>query len=190
LSAWAAYNNAALIQAFPATSTAFGRRGDRLPFSSRVSGNVGIDQEFPLTGNIRGFAGGSVSYVGDRQGVFTSTANRQNFPSYARTDLRAGLKRHSWTVNLFINNAADRRAALNGGIGTLSPIAFNYIQPRTIGISNGGVPTVNIVVPVRYTHAHNGIMDRSDFDQTVTLVVALIKRLDAPTVKRLRDFTP
>jgi iron complex outermembrane receptor protein len=135
LSAWAAYNNAALIQAFPATSTAFGRSGDRLPFSSRVSGNVGIDQEFPLTGNIRGFAGGSISYVGDRQGVFTSTANRQNFPSYARTDLRAGLKRHSWTVNLFINNAADRRAALNGGVGTLSPIAFNYIQPRTIGIS-------------------------------------------------------
>lgn len=59
-----------------------------------------------------------------------------------------------------------------------------------IQASNGGVPTVNIVVPVRYTHAHNGVMDRGDFDQTVNLVVALIKRLDAGTVKRLRDFTP
>ena len=54
----------------------------------------------------------------------------------------------------------------------------------------GGVPTVNLVVPVRYTHAHNGIIDRADFDRTVALVVALIKRLDAATVARLRDFTP
>ena len=54
----------------------------------------------------------------------------------------------------------------------------------------GGAPTLNIGVPVRYMHVHNGIMDRKDFDQTVELVVALIKRLDAPTVAHLRDFTP
>ncbi len=54
--------------------------------------------------------------------------------------------------------------------------------------SNGGVPTVNIVVPVRYTHAHNGVMDRKDFDQTVDLVVGLLKALDAATVADLRDF--
>jgi endoglucanase len=56
--------------------------------------------------------------------------------------------------------------------------------------SNGGVPTVNLVVPARYTHAHNGVIDRADFDRTVELVVALIKRLDAATVARLRDFAP
>lgn len=56
--------------------------------------------------------------------------------------------------------------------------------------SNGGVPTVNLVVPARYTHAHNGIIDRADFDGMVDLVVALIKRLDAATVARLRDFSP
>jgi putative aminopeptidase FrvX len=56
--------------------------------------------------------------------------------------------------------------------------------------SNGGVPTVNIVVPVRYTHAHNGVMDRRDFDQTVDLVVAVLQALDAGTVARLRDFSP
>ena len=75
------------------------------------------------------------------------------------------------------------------------PLQFDLVNgygddSSEIQRSNGGVPTVNIVVPVRYTHAHNGIMDRSDFDQTVALVVALIKRLDAPTVKRLRDFAP
>ncbi len=54
----------------------------------------------------------------------------------------------------------------------------------------GGIPTVNLVVPVRYTHAHNGIINRRDFDQMVTLVVALLQKLDAATVKQLRDFEP
>src|SRR5947209_2825154 len=56
--------------------------------------------------------------------------------------------------------------------------------------SNGGVPTVNLVVPVRYTHAHNGIMNRGDFDGMVTLVVNMLRGLDANTVKQIRDFTP
>jgi endoglucanase len=54
--------------------------------------------------------------------------------------------------------------------------------------SSGGAPTLNLVVPVRYTHAHNGIMNRRDFDQLVQLVVATVTRLDAQTVARLRSF--
>jgi putative aminopeptidase FrvX len=56
--------------------------------------------------------------------------------------------------------------------------------------SNGGVPTVNLVVPIRYTHAHNGIMNRRDFDQMVDLLVALLQKLDGAAVARIRDFTP
>ena len=56
--------------------------------------------------------------------------------------------------------------------------------------SNTGVPTVNLVVPIRYTHAHNGILNRRDFDQMVELVVSMIKKLDANEVKRIRDFAP
>jgi len=56
--------------------------------------------------------------------------------------------------------------------------------------SNGGVPTVNLVVPTRYTHVHTGIINRRDFDQMVDLMVALLQRLDATTVKELRNFAP
>jgi putative aminopeptidase FrvX len=56
--------------------------------------------------------------------------------------------------------------------------------------SNGGVPTVNLLVPARYTHAHNGIINRRDFDQMVELVVAMLQKLDGPTVAGIRDFTP
>ena len=56
--------------------------------------------------------------------------------------------------------------------------------------STGGAPTINLVVPARYTHAHNGVIDRGDFDRMVDLVVALLQRLDGPTVTRMRDFLP
>lgn len=56
--------------------------------------------------------------------------------------------------------------------------------------SNAGVPTVNLVIPVRYTHSHNGIMNRRDFDQEVDLLVNMLQHLDAPTVAKIRDFTP
>ena len=54
--------------------------------------------------------------------------------------------------------------------------------------SNGGVPTVNLVVPARYTHAHNGIINRKDFDRMVDLLVDLITGLDAAKVHQIRDF--
>ena len=56
--------------------------------------------------------------------------------------------------------------------------------------SNGGVPSVNLVIPVRYTHAHNGIMNRRDFDGEVDLLVNMLEHLDATTVQKIRDFTP
>jgi len=59
-----------------------------------------------------------------------------------------------------------------------------------IQTTNGGTPTVNLVVPVRYTHAHNGIVNRQDFDQMVDLVVAMLMHLDQQAVNELRDFTP
>ena len=56
--------------------------------------------------------------------------------------------------------------------------------------SNGGVPTVNLVVPTRYTHSHNGIINRGDFDHMVDLVTALLQTLDAAEVAKLRNFAP
>jgi endoglucanase len=40
-------------------------------------------------------------------------------------------------------------------------------------------------VPARYIHSHVSIIDRRDFEATVKLLVALVKRLDAKTVAAL-----
>lgn len=75
------------------------------------------------------------------------------------------------------------------------PLQFDLVQgygddSAEMQKSNGGVPTVNMVVPIRYTHSFNGILNRQDFDQTVELLVSMLKKLDAAEVARIRDFAP
>jgi putative aminopeptidase FrvX len=87
--------------------------------------------------------------------------------------------------------ALARDTAKAAGIPLQYDVAQGYGDDSAeIQRANGGAPTLNLVVPIRYTHAHNGVMNRADFDRLVQLTVAMIRRLDAPTVARLRDFTP
>lgn len=56
-----------------------------------------------------------------------------------------------------------------------------------IHMSRIGVPSVVIGPPVRYIHSHNGIMNRTDYDNTIKLVCEIIKKLDRKTVKSLSE---
>lgn len=132
---WVAYDNAVLTENFPANSTAYGVSGNRLPNTPKYSANASLQQEFPLWGSITGCMAGAVSFVGDRTSVFTTNTVRQDMPSYTETDLRVSMKGNSWTANLYVNNVADIRGMLNGGIGYSQPNTFIYITPRTVGLS-------------------------------------------------------
>jgi len=87
--------------------------------------------------------------------------------------------------------ALIRKVAGEAGLPLQSDLVQGYgddsAEMQSVG---GGAPTINLVVPARYTHVHTGVINRRDFDQTVDLVVALLRRLDAKTVADLRDFTP
>jgi iron complex outermembrane recepter protein len=139
IGAWVSFDQAVLTQDLPsqntATTTVYGVDGDRLPLSSRFSGNISLQQDFPLTNLMHGFVGGAVSYVGNREGTFQPTPVRQNYPAYAKTDLRAGVVCQFLTVNLYANNITDRRGVLAGGLGTIPDYAFTFIQPRTVGLN-------------------------------------------------------
>jgi outer membrane receptor protein involved in Fe transport len=136
ISAWGAWNDAELTEGFPQNSSVAASAGDRLPYSSRLSGNLSVDQEIPLVGTLTGFWGASLAYVGDRKGTFLpGDPVRQRLPSYARTDVRAGLMYDSWTVSLFVNNVTDKRGLISGGKGSFPAYAFSYIEPRRVGMS-------------------------------------------------------
>jgi len=140
LAGWVTYDNAVLTQAMPLNSSVYGRSGDRLPYSTRLAANVSWDYQFPL-GRLTGSCGATVSYVGQRVGAFVAaipdgTPQRQVLPGYTQIDWRSALSGAAlWSVELYINNVADRRGIIGGGIGTQIPTAFQLIQPRTIGLS-------------------------------------------------------
>ena len=75
------------------------------------------------------------------------------------------------------------------------PLQFDFVQgfgddAGAIKLNKTGVPVTTLLVPARYTHTHNGIIDRSDFDRTVDLLVTLLQKLDAATVSRIKSFEP
>ena len=55
---------------------------------------------------------------------------------------------------------------------------------------DSGRPSVNMTVPTRYLHGHTGIIQRSDFDGAVALLLQVLTRLDARTVAQLSSFAP
>ncbi|MEP7247773.1 MAG: TonB-dependent receptor, partial [Gammaproteobacteria bacterium] len=142
LALWGAYTDATLREDFTSLSTAFALAGDRLPYSSRISGRFSADQEFAVANGMEANVGASVTYVGDRVGEFVPSAalasQRQEYPAYAQVDLHAGLQYDTWKGNLFLQNLTDKRGVTGGGFNNqtnYNPYWFNYIQPRTIGLS-------------------------------------------------------
>lgn len=55
----------------------------------------------------------------------------------------------------------------------------------SIHITANGVPALSIGIATRYIHSHAGILHRDDFDNAVKLVIEVIKKLDAETVKTI-----
>jgi len=139
IGAWVVWDDAELTQDLPPTSTVYGVSGNRLPYISRFSGALSVQQDFPISDQATAFAGGTFSYVGDRLAEFTAppptVPPRQDLPAYAKTDLRAGLRYNPWEVSLYVNNITDRRGLLSGGMPNFPPWAFVVLQPRTVGLS-------------------------------------------------------
>jgi outer membrane receptor protein involved in Fe transport len=141
---WGTWNQAVLTEDMPSNLLTVGQSGDRLPYAARFSGHLSIEQKFQLFGNLEAFAGGSVSYVGDRIDGFKLSTDpiptRHTLPAYTRTDLRAGVKYDSWDIALYLNNVFDDRGTtsvydlVNGPASGPGYTVAQIIQPRTIGL--------------------------------------------------------
>lgn len=49
-------------------------------------------------------------------------------------------------------------------------------------LANNGIPSIVLGVPARYIHSHNAIIDVNDYHHMLTLVIALVRRLDEEAV--------
>lgn len=130
------YNDAVLKDDLDGAAVA--DSGDRLPYSSEHSGSLSLNYAGQWTDTIFGFAGITASYVDDREGQFVQPlrwSERDQLESYWNIDFSAGMELNEWTLNVFANNLTDERGEIKGGAGEVPPGYFQYIQPRTIGIS-------------------------------------------------------
>lgn len=70
------------------------------------------------------------------------------------------------------------------------PLQFESVErggtdAGRIHLTGQGVPCISMGCAARYIHSHVSIIDRRDFERTVKLLVALVKRLDRKTVESL-----
>ncbi len=132
------YGSAKLTEDLPASSVDVGHSGDRLPFSSRWAASINGRQEFPLDiGGValRGFVGGTITFVGQRNGQFqTAGVERLNLPAYTTYDLFSGVHMKRWSLNLFAKNIFNKYGYVGGTVAGQTN-RFVVLQPRTIGLT-------------------------------------------------------
>jgi iron complex outermembrane receptor protein len=142
ITAQGSYDDAALTQNLPPAVLAYGTygvAGDRLPYSMRWSGGLTVNQDIPLSEAWTGFVGGSLSYVGSRLAEFAPDVGtaRLEFPAYTTFNLRSGARYGSLLINLYVNNAGNKRGivGITQGDGINGGYSTTIIQPRTVGLS-------------------------------------------------------
>ena len=70
------------------------------------------------------------------------------------------------------------------------PLQFESVErggtdAGRIHLTGQGVPSISMGIAARYIHSHVSIIHRRDFESTVRLLTAVVKRLDRKTVDAL-----
>lgn len=124
--------------------------GTRLPVTADFKGNLNARYTFDWNG-YEPFIQGSVVYEGRRTSDLRIIEREilGDMPSYTMFDLSAGIRKDSWTLNLYVKNLFDERAEFNrftmcavtvcGASGLVPEYPDGQVytvaaQPRTIGL--------------------------------------------------------
>ena len=120
-----------------------GLDGDSLPWIPEWQLALSGDYEWSVFGDSTAYVGGSVAYTGNRMADFSNrnvNGDIREADAYTTIDLRTGLLKDKWSIELYAKNVTDERgindiqapgAYPNGAVG------IGVIRPRTIGLSLG-----------------------------------------------------
>jgi outer membrane receptor protein involved in Fe transport len=120
-----------------------GLDGDPLSFVPEWTLGLGGDYEWAVFGDATAYVGGQVSYVGERPADFgnrDAAGDIREADAYTTFDLRAGIIRERWSIELYGKNLSDEEGITdieqpgnfpNGAVG------ISTIRPRTIGLALG-----------------------------------------------------
>lgn len=114
-------------------------KGSELPYTPKFSANFDAQYEFPLSGAINGFVGGTVVYQGKQNTTFHNAdlpADDFEMPSYTTLDLRAGIASADdrWRVSVYGQNVTGK--VYTTAVSTFLDTLIRYRgRPATYGVS-------------------------------------------------------
>ncbi|MGG0656379.1 M42 family metallopeptidase [Rummeliibacillus pycnus] len=121
-----------------------------------------------------------VGIAGDTPGITSKESNSKMGAGPQIIIYDASMVAHKGLRDLVVDTAEEKGIpyqyeAIPGG-GT---------DAGSIHLTANGVPALSIGIATRYIHSHAGILHRDDFENTVKLVIEVIKKLDRETVKKI-----
>ncbi|MBE0447231.1 MAG: M42 family metallopeptidase [Actinobacteria bacterium] len=122
-----------------------------------------------------------VSIAGDTPGVRENEAQAKLGKGPAIVVLDGSLIPNIKLRDLVVQTAEENEIPHQFQAGTRGGTDAGRIHLHGIG-----VPSLVIGVPTRYIHSSIAVIDHSDFENTVKLMVEVIRRLDSDRVKNLR----
>jgi outer membrane receptor protein involved in Fe transport len=128
----------------PPTAPPAASKGSELPITPKFKANLSGRYAFQL-GSFDAHVQGAFAYVGKRQPELRTLQSGilGEMPAYFTADFTAGIEKQSWSAELYINNAFDKRAQLDRFAqcdATVCGIEGHYVNvvtPREIGIQFG-----------------------------------------------------
>ena len=133
------------LQGLPVAGDPDAPRGTQLPIQPKFKGNLTARYALPIS-SLDAFVQGSVSYQSASRPFLTNAeftgSGGQNLKGFATADFSAGTKISNWSVELYIQNAFDKRGilSLNSACGITSCLAAARsfpIKPQNFGLKIG-----------------------------------------------------
>lgn len=92
----------------------------------------------------------------------------------------SGLVGHAPLRDLFIDTAKEHNI----------PIQIDFLKrggtdAGPMHLAHSGSPAISLCIPSRYIHSHTSMISKSDFENTVKLVIEVIKKLDVDMVNKI-----
>ncbi|MGH8191052.1 MAG: TonB-dependent receptor [Rhodanobacteraceae bacterium] len=157
LSVNASYDDADLTKDAPPPSN--GKRGDPLPYAPKFTLGINGDYDFAIGGGWHGYVGATYQYIDERStdyafnypiaGTFPPLPASPTIPGYNTINLRAGVDRGEWNIDVYVKNLTNQRGIVEASTwqnyvaiaGAVNPITgkteddATIITPRLFGIS-------------------------------------------------------
>ena len=124
--------------------------------------------------------GVDVGIAGDTPGIKESDADSKlgKGPQIVLYD--ASMVSHKGLRDLVVKTADEKNIPYQ-----FTSMAGGGTDSGSIHLTGNGVPSLSITIATRYIHSHACILHRDDFENAVKLIVEVIKKLDATTVREL-----